>query len=216
MNSGCIYIIISPNNSIYIGQTTNFKKRKSRYRNLSCKQQPKLYNSLMKYGFDNHLITIIEDNINKNLLNDVETDYIKLYDSFNNGMNLTSGGGCNHIRSEETINKLKIAATGNKNNVGKKNALGYKHTDDAKIRISESKKNRKSHWVGKSQSEEHKSKIAVAKHKKVLKFDIDGNFLYEYNSLKEASTLNNLGSSNISMCCNGKRKSCGNFIWSYK
>ena len=216
MNKGCIYIIISPSNSVYIGQTTNFKKRKSRYKNLSCKQQPNLYNSLMKYGFDNHLFVIIEDNIDRNLLNDVETYYISLYDSFNNGMNLTSGGGCNHIRSEETINKLKIAATGNKNNVGKKNALGYKHTDDAKKRMSESSRNRESYWIGKSQSEEHKNKIAAAKHKKILKFDIDGNFLYEYNSLKEASTLNNLNNANISECCRGKRKSCGNFIWSYK
>ena len=78
MSSGCIYIIISPSNSVYIGQTTNFQKRKSRYKNLSCKQQRNLYNSLMKSGFDSHFFAIIEDNIDRNLLNDIETYYISL------------------------------------------------------------------------------------------------------------------------------------------
>lgn len=213
---GCIYIIISPNNSIYIGQTKDFTKRKSRYKNLSCKAQIKLYNSLNKYGFDKHHIAILEDNIDLSILNDKEIYYIKFYDSYRNGLNMTSGGNCNYFRSPETIEKLRICAIGNKNNVGKKNALGYKHTEEAKKKMSEAKKDKLSHWIGKKQSEEHKNNIAKSKYKKILKFDIHNNFLCEYDSLKDAAMLNNLSNGSISQCCNGKRKSCGNFLWRYK
>lgn len=58
MNSG-IYIIISPTNGRYIGSSTNLKKRFNRYKNLSCQNQYALYNSLKKYGVDNHTIKVL-------------------------------------------------------------------------------------------------------------------------------------------------------------
>jgi hypothetical protein len=54
--------------------------------------------------------------------------------------------------------------------------------------------------------------------KKVYKFSKDGNYIEEYNSLREAATLNNLQESNISACANKKTgvKSCGGFIWKFE
>jgi hypothetical protein len=52
-----IYKITSPSNKIYIGQSNNILYRwKYCYKKLNCKSQRHLYNSLMKYGFDNHVI----------------------------------------------------------------------------------------------------------------------------------------------------------------
>lgn len=56
----CIYKITSPSNRIYIGQTTWYNFRISRYRNLLCEKQVRIYNSLVKYGFENHVFDIIE------------------------------------------------------------------------------------------------------------------------------------------------------------
>ena len=42
-----IYKITSPSNKIYIGQTTNYKKRLGDYYNLNCINQIKLYNSFI-------------------------------------------------------------------------------------------------------------------------------------------------------------------------
>lgn len=53
--------------------------------------------------------------------------------------------------------------------------------------------------------------------KKVLQYDLKGNFIKEYNSLREATEKNNIKSiSNISLCCNGKYKQAGGYIWKYK
>ena len=45
-----IYKITSPNNKVYIGQSVDIEKRLKRYKNLNCKKQSKIYNSLNKYG----------------------------------------------------------------------------------------------------------------------------------------------------------------------
>lgn len=60
LNYSFIYRIISPTNKIYIGQTRNINSRKSKYRNIKCKEQPIIYKSLLKYGFDKHNFKIIE------------------------------------------------------------------------------------------------------------------------------------------------------------
>jgi group I intron endonuclease len=56
-----IYKITSPTNRIYIGSSNNIANRISSYKNLKCKSQTKLYRSLKKYGFTNHLFEIIEE-----------------------------------------------------------------------------------------------------------------------------------------------------------
>lgn len=55
--------------------------------------------------------------------------------------------------SEETKKKIGLNSLGNKNNLGKQNALGYKHTEESKRKMSESQK-------GKKLTEEQKQKIS--------------------------------------------------------
>lgn len=55
-----IYKITSPSEKVYIGQAINIGKRKESYIKLKCKGQPKLYNSLVKYGFSNHIFEVVE------------------------------------------------------------------------------------------------------------------------------------------------------------
>lgn len=54
-----IYKIISPTGKVYIGQSWNLKQRVYTYKKLKCLRQPKLYNSLAKYGWINHLFEVI-------------------------------------------------------------------------------------------------------------------------------------------------------------
>lgn len=54
-NTGKVYMIISPSNRIYVGSTKrSLKERWWYYYNLHCKNQIRLYNSLIKYGPQNH------------------------------------------------------------------------------------------------------------------------------------------------------------------
>lgn len=56
-----------------------------------------------------------------------------------------------------------------------------------------------------------KDKQKIAHCKKIL--CITTNTIY--NSIKEASQILNISSSNICYCCNGKRKTCGGLKWKY-
>lgn len=57
-----IYKITNQKGAIYIGQSRDISKRRTSYRGVSPKNegQPKLYNSLKKYGAENHIFEVIE------------------------------------------------------------------------------------------------------------------------------------------------------------
>ena len=160
----CIYKITSPSGKIYIGQSVNFAKRMSRYRLLSCKAQPKLYNSLSKYGFSSHRAEILEV-CDSSVLDEREIHYITFFDSVNKGMNLRSGGSAGK-QSSESIAKMVKANTGKRAseetkakmsktrigmhsgskhpNYGKPSTfLGMHHTDENKRIMSEKKRGSK-------------------------------------------------------------------------
>ena len=51
--------------------------------------------------------------------------------------------------------------------------------------------------------------------KMIMQYDKNGNFIKEWESIKEARNKLKI-SSHISDCCNGKRKTAGGYIWIYK
>ena len=71
----------------------------------------------------------------------------------------------------------------------------------------------------KKQYESVAKNLAIA-HKKqnipVVQLDKDGKYISEYGSILEASRSLGLQNGKISMCCKGKRNSCGGFRWKYK
>jgi len=66
--------------------------------------------------------------------------------------------------------------------------------------------------LGMKHSEEWKKVLS----KPILQFSPDGEFLGEYNSVKEASEITGTIKQNISANLTGKYKSAGGFIWKYK
>lgn len=58
-------------------------------------------------------------------------------------------------------------------------------------------------------------KINKYRNKKVLQYNLEGNFIKEWNSIKDARNCYSLGTG-ISMCCKHKQKTCGGYIWKYK
>ena len=150
-----IYKITNQKNQIYIGQSTNISRRKYQYSKKQCKRQYKIYNSINKYGWVNHIFEIIKE-CEINDLNKFEELYINQYNTFNtlHGLNLTSGGDSKK-HTKETIEKLSKRMKGNKI------WLGKTHTITTKQKISESNK-------GKTFSNETRKKMSnSAKNKKV-------------------------------------------------
>ncbi len=57
-----IYVIYTPKNFIYIGQSVNLNRRLKDYINKSSriKGQPKIYESINRLGWEGHTFTVLE------------------------------------------------------------------------------------------------------------------------------------------------------------
>lgn len=124
-----IYFIINKiTHERYVGQTTNLSRRKKEhFSKLNDNRHPnmKLQNAWNKYGEKNFIFEKIQyDNISKDELNNEEIKYIKQYDSYNNGYNLTHGGDGGDTRSKLTFDQFCFAYFGNQQYDGMTNRTG--------------------------------------------------------------------------------------------
>ena len=187
---GCIYKITNKlNNKCNIGQTTDINNRFKKYKSLQCKRQPKLYNALKKYGWDNFNKEIIAEATTKCQLDELEIYYIKFYDSINNGYNCSPGGSFGK-HSLESKAKMSLCRKGipkseeskikqSKSTKGRCHSEEFKRilseaakgkhpTAETRRKMSESQKGEKSHMYGKVLSEETKRKMSES-HKKATR-----------------------------------------------
>jgi|APSaa5957512622_1039677.scaffolds.fasta_scaffold47808_3 group I intron endonuclease len=184
---GVIYKITSPSGKIYIGQSVNYKNRLKHYKSLSCKSQIKLYNSLVKYGYDHHVFEI-QDRVDNSLLNERERYWQDYYDSMNGGLNcvLTETNDKSGIQSNETIEKRRKKLIGKTRTDEFKQACrdrmsGHKLSESTKRKLSDVMKLNGNkpptyHGVehpnyGKSMSSETKLKLRMANLSKSIHSD---------------------------------------------
>lgn len=230
-----IYKITSPSGKVYIGQTTNFTKRKNYYKNGAKPYQIRIHNSLQKYGYDAHSIVLIEqcsvDNLNQR-----ERYWQDFYDVIGeNGLNcrLTATNDKSGFLSESSKHKLSIA----KKKVvidgewRKKFAYdwsGKNHSEETKRKMSESAKGKKKTaehisklpqnqkgYKSKSRSEEFKlnQKLYNGKSKIVYQYDKNDNLINQFISAAEAKRQT--GVKTINSVVLGKTKTAGGFKWRY-
>jgi len=81
-----IYKITNPIGEVYIGQSINIPSRWSGYRKSKAPKQPKLRNSFLLYGIENHIFEVICE-CNQCELNAIEIYYIDYYNCFIAGLN---------------------------------------------------------------------------------------------------------------------------------
>ena len=241
MNIGYVYLITSPSNRLYIGSTSNLKKRIYSYSNLNCKTQTKLYNSLKKYGWENHTFEVIwEGFINEMLKNEtllgLEYDVLNIK---NLNLKLPKIGDNRKITSDETKNKMSNSA------------MGRVFSEESKIKIKENNKNKlkslktkknmsitqkkrpiylnaisaiskaninNKYNLDKIHSKDEIEKMSKSKMKAIIQMDLEGNFIKEWDSIKDASTTLNISRSSITLCCQGSNRysHAGSFKWKYK
>ena len=164
-------------NTKYIGQTyENFYRRWIFHKwNLKNNHHSNTYlqNAWNKYGRKSFRIYPIEsfelsqkDSITKEKLDELEEYYIKKFDTFENGFNLTTGGEKCKMSTLSEEAKRKI---GEKNKI---NMLGKKHSDKTRKLMSEAHKgyiksethreNLSKSLTGFTRSEEQKEKCRIA------------------------------------------------------
>lgn len=243
-NNYIVYKHIFSNNKVYIGITKNDKNKRWQYGN-GYRNQPLIFRAIKKYGWDNIKHEILFSNLTKEEAEKKEIELIAYYKSNNSkyGYNIDNGGNCFGTHSKETLKKMSEAQKGQKNHMyGKKGKLcpiyGRKTSLETKNKLSEIAKKRignKNPMYGKKQSEETKQKIRekalgrkrdektkekISKNskikKKVNQYNLDGNFIKQYESLKQAEKETGILSQNIGEVCRGQQKYAKGYLWRYE
>lgn len=211
-----IYKITNPNGKIYIGQSVNIKLRFERYiKNMEgCKTQVKLYNSLKKYSPENHKFEILEE-CSLEQLNEREIYWGQYYNVLNKnlGLNLKLGKGKGSL-SEETKLKIGNSLKGTKRSEETKlkmslKQIGRKYTEHNKLKMSLSKK-------GKKFSEDKKINMKGKRCKPILQYDLQDNFIREWESFKQIKNELGYNNSSLCFCCKGIQKKSHGYKWKYK
>lgn len=170
---GCIYRILNKiDGKSYIGQTVydNPKRRWNVHKNIykQEKHQEYLYRAMRKYGLENFEFSVISlCKIEE--LSDLECKYIKEYNTFGTGYNMTSGGeGRRDCKaSEETKRKISLAGKGRvpTEETRKKLSLanmGHKCSDETREKLRKAS-------TGKRAKPEQIEKIKVALSQRIIK-----------------------------------------------
>lgn len=196
-NTGYIYKITSPSGKIYIGSSSNFVKRVSYYKNLCCKGQNKLYNSLKKYGYDNHIVEIIEEPTLDTMLQR-EAYWGEYYDVLSSkglNCNLPKYGDTYKSVSEETVLKISKAQKGRK--------LSEEHIK----KLKEAHINR---LPPSKESREKTRESLIGKNSRLVFDTINGIF---YQSCREASEAIGCSTSYLSRMLTGLKINKTNLIY---
>ena len=135
-----IYKITNPKNKVYIGQSIDIDARFYRYKKIeNCKVQTKIFNSLRKYGVENHIFEVVWL-CNVSELNYFERKFQLKYNAIGQtGLNckITGDDDRSGYASKEFKSKIGFNALGNKY------MLGKKHSELSKKKMSEKRIGRK-------------------------------------------------------------------------
>jgi group I intron endonuclease len=205
-----IYKITSPSNKIYIGQSINIEKRKNQYKILdkNC-IGPKLYNSLSKYGWEQHNHEIIEE-CNLIQLNEQEIYWKQYYINLYGWSKMLfcelydMGGG---PKSEETKQKQSISQKKNlaRPEIKEKRKINCKIA--ANIPGVQEKAVANTDWVSRNKKLK----------KPIIQLDLNDKFVKEWDSAKQIQLSNKgMWATDITRCCKGHQKTAYGFIWVYK
>lgn len=190
---------ISPSSKLYFGMTLAKPERRWS-KGKGYKSQSYFYKAINKYGWNNFSHVIVAKELTREQACTLEIKLIKIYDTMNpkKGYNQLVGGDLGMYNcSIETKKKMREAK------------LGKKLTKEHKKRIGISGK-------GRENSLEHNRMISIGNSKPVLQFSLEMNIIHEWDSATKASKFHGCDSSAITMCCNGKIRTCLGFIWLFK
>lgn len=235
IKSGIYCIENTINKKQYIGSSKNVYKRKNRHfselKNGKHKNI-KLQNSFNKHGKDSFIFIVLELVENESELIKREQFFIDQNKPWYN-INLIANSSFGVKRSKETKekvrqanlglkhpewrNKIKSKAQGGKNHWTKK-----KHfSDESKQKMSESQKKLykngyKNPRKGLKESKEVIENKRKRASKPVLMFDLNGVFIEEFSSAKEAYEKYGYSQMLIGKACNNKIKQYKKHVWKFK
>lgn len=180
-----------------------------------------LKRSIKKYGLENHKFEILEYCENVEHLCKREGEIINeeiLQDELCMNLKLGGIGGATMTgrkMSQETKDKISQS---NKGRTFSEQTRKKISESVSKTLIGNQRAKGNKSWLGKKHTEETLL-LMRDNHpltKRVEMYDLDNNFIKEFNSLREAENITGVLRKHISRCCRGLAKTAGNHIWKFK
>ena len=204
----CVYVHTNKiNGKKYVGQTGQRPER--RWQNgYGYEKSPHFWRAIQKYGWDNFEHEIIASNLTKEEADNFEKLLINRLDlqGRESGYNLKDGGSYGSI-PEETRQKIREANT------------GRHHSDETKKQMSAMKTGDKNKFYGKHHSDTSKRKISESikrspnnNSKKVYQYDLQENFLKEWDNMTRVAEAYNIGRTTVMNHCRNGKPINGEFI----
>jgi len=234
--NGIVYKATSPSGKVYIGITiTTLKERiRTHLRGVEKGSKIPFHEAIRKYKLKNIKWEIIARAKTWDELCKLETKYIKLYDSYNNGYNLTLGGdgtfGLKHdeewcIQNSE-IRKIFFQDPNNRKMQSLANTKAHEENPNQAIEHSRFTRER---YTRKSEREKTaegmKRFLSDSANRKLHSIQRGANtflvykggkFIGEWLTQRECARALNLDFGHINSCLHGKRKSHGGYTFKYK
>lgn len=234
MENGSIYCIKNKiNDKLYIGSTNDHVRREREhlsYLRNNKHHAVKLQRAYNKYGKSNFEFILLEE-CDVNILLNREQYYINEYKPFYNSLKIAGGFlGYNHPK-ESSLTHSERAKKQWENYTEKQkeeklkyfkeyseNLKGKNLPENIKLKISKSAIINK---AGKRLSEIKRKMIEEGIYKynamPISQFDLSGNFIQDFNSVKDAANFCKVNhSSHIIRCCKNIKPTAYGFIWKYK
>ena len=242
MNTYCVYKHTSPSGKVYIGIT----KKKPNYRwsnGLGYKSSPHFWSAIQKYGWENFKHEVLYTNLSCDEACAIEQKLIAQYKATDRQFGYNEKAGGQKGSQLNDIVRAKISASQKRfyaehperAKAMSERATGFRHTAEAKAKISASKK-------GKTfvETDEWKANIGAANRQRlmedeclyadtvarcrangaksaipVVQMDLGGNDITFFESAKEAQRKTGAKNCNIIMCCKGLRHTANGYKWRF-
>lgn len=214
------------NHMVYIGQAMNLDARYAKHiKNINDQShQEDLYIALRVYGINSFTYEILEsfEIFDQNLLNELECYYINFYNSLKpNGYNMVPGGnngaGIAKGKAVEqySLNGDFIAEYPSAHQADL--ATGINYSSICACCRNEITHTKNYQWKYKNDNKIISPLINVKIfNRPILQFDLTGNIVAEYVTMKEASEKTAISKPLISKVCNNKGNTAGGFFWAFK
>lgn len=205
---GIIYLITNDINDLkYVGLTT--RSLEIRWKEHKRHKSQKIDEAINQYGAEHFQIQELEQ-CSDELLDEREIYWIKYYDSFNHGYNVTPGGRddkliLNYDKQQE-VKALWNEGLGQKQ-IQQRTKLNVETVHNYLLKTgitAEDIRQRANYYVGK------------AKSKPILQFDLDNNFIQEWPSIISIERAGIAKKDCIRKCCQHKQTQGKGYIWRYK
>ena len=214
------------NHMIYIGQAIDLENRYNKHiRNIRDKKhQEDFYLALREYGIENFSYEILEsfESYDRETLNSLECYYIDFYNSMKpNGYNMVPGGsngaGLAMGKKIQQFDMYGQFIAEYPSALQAAYSTGIEHSSICACARGQNLHTKTFQWKYNDSNKiitDISAQIKLS-HTPIWQYDLQGNFIQEFSSYKDALDSIDVASSSLCNCLKGKYNSCGGFLWSY-